>query len=1099
MPILLHFIRSFRYARKCVGLPSLVFAFSSTFLTSPVGAQEPPVLDVRSGATVEREIRNGEVHDYRLELAANTYLLLEIEEVEGDLEAELTDPREMPIASADGPQGVRGSKTLAVVTSGSVDSRLRVRPRVLGAIAGYYRLRVRDLRPAGEKDALRVRAVRALGEAQRLNSLAGTGSRDAALAKAREALSLWQQAGDEGGEAEALTEIGRIHSDSGNCEEAFGWFRRSLDKAVKSGYREAEAWALGNIGFCEDRMAEFPKAIASYGRTLAIWRELGRVAEQGFTLLNLGTAQFRNRELNSALRSYQDALALQVTARDSAGQAHSLSGIGAIHFQRGELSEALAIFEQALEISRSVRDVDALIQIEANIAAIHLQRGQLQRAVDILSRLLGTGDVQPREECSLFQYLGTSYLDLGEPEKALDSYQRSLLACREDNDVGRQINVQIYIGWTRQVLGDREGALAEYTKAQALSPEGLWTVAQFMGLGHLALDAPERALPFLERALALARKAGSPNQQTSTLLALGSAHRDLGENDLAAQRFTEAIRLGLEFEYPSAVAPGYLRRATLRRDLGDLFGARSDVEKALAIIESTRRNVAGQQIRTAYFASKQAYYEMFIDLLMRLDRLYPGNGFQEAAFDASENARARGLLDLLAEGRIDVSQGVPADLKREGYALAEEFSRVQKELNSNPGAERSRELRAKLDELSAIQEALDWKIRESNPRYAQVRYPVPLGEMEIRGKALDGCTALLEYSLGEERSFLFVVTREGLTSYILPPREEIAEKVRRLRQALEEDSLLTRRHLHELGFQLYQDLVAPAAPALAGKSDLLIVPDRALYYLPFEVLLTQDAGGRPYQDLPYFLRDYTITYVPSASVLAELQAIQAGPYSAESKDFVAFAPFAGSAGPEGGTRALSGDASPWKPLPASRREVLEVAALYPGKSLELLNGQAREEVVKGDPAVASAKRLHFATHAEPDERRPELSALILARREGGREDALLQMREIFNLKLAADLVVLSACQTALGKEVTGEGLVGLSRAFFYAGVPSLMVSLWNVTDSPIPDLMLDFYRYLDVSGDKARALQRAKLALIQRKSHAHPAYWAPFILVGKPR
>jgi CHAT domain-containing protein len=149
--------------------------------------------------------------------------------------------------------------------------------------------------------------------------------------------------------------------------------------------------------------------------------------------------------------------------------------------------------------------------------------------------------------------------------------------------------------------------------------------------------------------------------------------------------------------------------------------------------------------------------------------------------------------------------------------------------------------------------------------------------------------------------------------------------------------------------------------------------------------------------------------------------------------------------------------------------------------------------------VAAARRLHFATHASLDERHPEYSALVLAVQNDGIDDGLLQMHEIFNLKLSADLAVLSACETGLGKEVTGEGLIGLTRAFFYAGVPSLVVSLWNVVDGPTPEFMLDFYKELDRRGNKAQALRSAKLAMIARGGYAHPAYWAPFILLGEPR
>jgi CHAT domain-containing protein len=352
--------------------------------------------------------------------------------------------------------------------------------------------------------------------------------------------------------------------------------------------------------------------------------------------------------------------------------------------------------------------------------------------------------------------------------------------------------------------------------------------------------------------------------------------------------------------------------------------------------------------------------------------------------------------------------------------------------------------------------------------------------------------------LGEERSFLFVVTREGLKSYVLPGAGQIADRVRRLRTTLERENLLTRGIYHEVAFQLYRDLVAPAATALAGKSDLVIVPDRALYYVPFETLLGEEAGGRSFSDLPYLLRRYSISYAPSASVLAGLRVPRAEPVSPGRKRLAAFAPFAMEGG-RGDQPTRAGEGWNLVPLPASSREVSAIAALYPGSAVELFGRDASETNVRRNPAVATAERLHFATHAQSNERQPELSGLVLASAADKSEDGFLQVYEIFNLKLAADLAVLSACETALGKEVTGEGLVGLTRAFFYAGVPSVVVSLWNVADGPAPDLMLSFYQDLDRLESKARALRQAKLSMISKGTYSHPAYWAPFVLVGEYR
>jgi CHAT domain-containing protein len=204
------------------------------------------------------------------------------------------------------------------------------------------------------------------------------------------------------------------------------------------------------------------------------------------------------------------------------------------------------------------------------------------------------------------------------------------------------------------------------------------------------------------------------------------------------------------------------------------------------------------------------------------------------------------------------------------------------------------------------------------------------------------------------------------------------------------------------------------------------------------------------------------------------------------------------------TRSGSGvlDMDRWRlgRLAGSGEEVRRIAELYPRGSVALYTGaDATEEKLKGSRWLSGAHRLHFATHGIISEAQPELSALQLTRAEGSREDGLLQAYEIFNLRLGADLVVLSACETALGKQLTGEGLMGLTRAFLYAGAHSVVVSLWPVADdSATPDLMVSFYRRLDRSPDKSEALQAAKLELIRKKQYAHPYYWAPFILVGEP-
>ncbi len=422
----------------------------------------------------------------------------------------------------------------------------------------------------------------------------------------------------------------------------------------------------------------------------------------------------------------------------------------------------------------------------------------------------------------------------------------------------------------------------------------------------------------------------------------------------AAENLGEAITAGSEIGYQSVVALAYLRRAQLRLDQGRLERALADVEKAIGVVESTRRNLASDQFRTGFFAAKRTYYDLNIELLLRLDRRQPGKGYRVRALEATERARARGLLDLLAEGRIDLRQGLDPDLRQREDALSERISQVQSELRSGrTRPERIQALSAELDPLNQQWEDLGVEIQSRNKRYAEVRYPLPLSLGEIRDRVLDDRTVLLEYVLQEKSSTLFVITREEIKTYELPGAGEIAGQVRRVRRALEQDSLLTRRDYLEAAFQLYRELLEPAAGTLEEKANLLIVPDGALYYLPFEALLTEPAGDRGFRDLPYLLRRHPVTYIPSASVLAGLREPRPEPPAANRKQVAAFAPFAspGKAAGPGMAATARGAAAPsaptkgaarrwsFEPLPASLREISAIAGLYPGGALSFVGEQ----------------------------------------------------------------------------------------------------------------------------------------------------------------
>jgi len=1028
-------------------------------------------LPAQPGAAVERPIKAGERQAFRLRLGAGAFVLLEVSQRNVSLASRLLDPEGKEVAAGEG-RDVASTQIVSAITRNEGFYRLEITASGMPEIAGRCWIRVRDSRRAARGDEARVEAARALTEGRRLTAK----QERAALPRLQAALAAWQSAGDSRGEVAALGDIADCEGALGNKQAAFDWYGKARERAHRGGFLELEAWALSEMGFWSRRLLKYDQAADFYRQSLVLWERVGIPWEQASVLQGLGNVYAEKGDAESELHAFEKALPLAVASSDLAQQALALAGIGAGYYGQFRAGEARETWEQALDLSRRAGDRQTEAVIEQNLASAYLNQGQYQRALELFTRAVSRA---PASAGWIRLNMGNLYFELGNPEKALESYE---LARKAFAGAGPdEVTALIGIGRARQRMGDPRAALDEYEKAGRLMPEEP-SVPYSIGLALLDLNDPRQALPSLERALALAREKKNRTRETASLFALGTAHGRLGQPALAAECLSQAIALGNEIEYTSVVALSLLRRAQLRRDQGLFAAALGDAKQALDIVESTRRNIGADRLRIGFSAARRTYYDLEMDLLMRLDR-------RAEALNVSELARARGLLDLLAEGRIDVSQGLDPDLRRREEDLADQVSQIQRQLSAGdvpPG--RARELRAEFQKLDGQREQLDLEIRARNQRYAQVRYPVPLTLTEIRSRLLDERTALLEYCLGESRSTLFVVTKKGLSTYDLPPAKELAGQVRRLRAALDQESLLTRKDYLESAFQLYTELLAPAAKDLAGKSNLLIAPDADLYYIPFEAFLTEPPGDRSYGNLPYLLRRYSIAYVPSASVLAGLREVRPAVPSENRQRAVVFAPFALSRG------------KAFDRLRGSEREARGIAGLYPGSAVIFIGQEATDEAVTRNPVVAAANRLHFATHAKIDERYPENSALILAARPGSREDGLLQVPKIFNLKLSADLVVLSACQTALGKEVTGEGLVGLTRAFFYAGVPSLVVSLWNVTDGPTPDLMLDFYRGLDRHREKAKALQTAKLSMIARgETYAHPAYWAPFILLGEPR
>lgn len=966
-------------------------------------------------------------------------------------------------------------------------------------------------------------AEAAIAEGRLFESLGNAEALRKALDKYEKALALLPSLDDRPSVATALGHIGTVHYLLGEKEKALEAFQRQLQLWRAERERQKEvAEALYNVGLVYSSMGMASKAIEFYEQALLIRRAAGDRAGLASTLDSLGLAHLYAGEMQKASDYSNQALTLFRELNDRKGLANTLNNIGGINLTLGDYRKALDYFNQALELRRALGQRREESIALNNIARVHDLLGEAQKALDYHRQALqirrALGD-RLMEAASL-NNIGLVYDWLGAKDKALEHYKQALELFRAANDRNLEATALNNIGgFYLNTLKDSKTALDYYNRSLEIrralgQPIDLAIMLDNIGHLHNLSGDPRKALEYHNQALKIRQKSGHRLGEAASLNNIGAAYHALGELSTAFDYINQALKLYRSLGHRSREAVALYGLATIERDRGNLDQSLVWMEASLNIVESLRSGVASQVLRASYLAQRQDYYEFHIDLLMRLHQREPAAGHNFAAFEASERARARSLLELLEEARIDVEQGISPELKQRERVAHLRIARIQNQLiqtYSQPQPDRSKTeaLEEELKQADAAREQLRAEIRQQHPPYAELQYPAAPKLKDVQS-LLDDDTVLLEYALGQKTSFLFAVTRKDFLVVRLPTASDIGAEVEALRAVIAsrpQRSDFEKQIKHSR--KLFRDLLEPASKLLAGKQRLIIVPSGILHYLPFEVLLTKGedkalATMTPTR-LPYLLRDYAISYVPSAAVLSSLR--NRPGKSTAAKSFLAFAdPVYGelTESTPGLTHTNAfGDQSPWRlgRLIESRREVEQISALFPKDQVSLLlREQASEENAKTAGRFAQFRFVHFATHGLLNEENPSHSGLILKLdRPQQSEDGLLQAYEIFNLKMNADLVVLSGCETGLGKEVKGEGLVGLTHAFFYAGTRSLVVSLWKVQDRSTADLMVNLYREIGRTQTKSEALRQAKLELIQQGRYADPYYWASFVLTGDPK
>ncbi|MGH9752236.1 MAG: CHAT domain-containing protein, partial [Blastocatellia bacterium] len=834
-------------------------------------------------------------------------------------------------------------------------------------------------------------------------------------------------------------------------------------------------------------------------------RATDRHGEAG-TLNNIAEVHALLGEMQKALEKYNEALPLWRAVGNRRGEAATLNDIGVVYEILGEMQKALEKYNEALPISRAVGDRRREAVILNNIGGVYDDLGEMQKALEKLNESLplrrAVGDRSG--EAITLSNIGAVYQSLGETRKALEKHNEALPIIR--------------------AVGDRRG--------EAITLNNIGEV-------YRSLGETQKALEKFNKALHIIRAVGDRSWEAIILNNISLIYGSLGETQKAMEHYNDALLLRREVGDRNGEATALLGIARVEHKRGNLTQARQIIEQAVGLIESLRTNIAGHELRASYFASRREFFEFYIDVLMQMRKQNPAEALDAFALAVSERARARSLLELLKEARADIRQGVDSLLLERERSLQQRLNAKAAEqarlLNRKHTPEQADAAAKEIAAITAEYEEIQGQIRARSPRYAALTQPQPLSLTEIQQQALDEGTLLLEYALGKERSYLWLVSHRSIDSYELPPRAEIEAATRRVYE------LLTARpkrrtppdpKLIAQAKALSRMLLGPVASQLGGKR-LVVVAPGALAYLPFAALPAPEDKKRPAADYEPLIARHEVVAIPSASVLSIIRREMAGRERAAKSIAVLADPVFEESDPrltptKGGnssgktpsapapapaanaenselTRAIRAMNFPdaragFTRLPFSRQEAESIFALTPrGTGLKATDFNASRALALS-PQMSQYRILHFATHGLLNSERPELSGLVfsLIDQEGKPQDGFLRLHEVYNLQLNADLVVLSACETGLGKEIKGEGLIGLTRGFMYSGAPRVVASLWNVDDLATAELMKLFYQGMLKDGLPAgAALRAAQLELSGQKRWASPYFWAGFVLHGE--
>jgi len=878
---------------------------------------------------------------------------------------------------------------------------------------------------------------------------------------------------DVSGQVQALKELGFLFWNIGQIDKSTKSFQKALsltDESMpedkKELHNKVDISTFYKDGKRYRNQSQFQNSITSFTLAVALAQKINSREHLVKCFRQLGVTYWEMSDVEGFYKTTNQALELAKAIHHRIEEGRCSYNIGLYFNEIHDYSQALKHYEDALSIFQEMNKVSDESNCLVNISDIYIQLGNYEKALQNLTDVLII-DRQIDEDLYVamdLNNIGVIYRKKGLQAGKSEDLLKALTAFEESLFISRQIQ-------------------EKKVEVQCLNN---------MGTVYTDLNKYSEALRYMFMGLEIAQGLRDEEEVATILLNMGTVHAKQGRFEQAAEVFDEAIELAYQINEKSILWEAHAKAGLVFKEMNNFGAALDHFNKSIELIEDIRSKIHLEELKASYFGSDEridSYYNL-VDLFYHMSQEYPDQNHLKHAFETMEKAKARVFLDRLELSRIEFGRDVNPDLLDKEDELMGEISNINAALiKSGLDQEQKQELLNKLDEFEQELETLNRKIRLNSPSYANLKYPQSVSFEEAQASLPDGSTAYFAYCIGKDCSYAFVITRDKIKVFPLPPADMLREDVKDYLQIITDKNRLN----FKPGFELFSLLVQPGLDY--GVNRIIFIPDDILHFLPFETLLTQK------DNLRWLVQDYRVSYVPSITSYREILLRKKG--KNREKDILSFGnpDFGEHEGTKNSFANLSRDETRddfrLNPLKYSQLEVDKIAALFKKNRRDIYTKEKATETTLKRAALMDYKIVHFATHGLIDNRNPARSSIVLSLKDQSSEDGFLQMREVFDLKLDADLVTLSACQTGLGQFIKGEGIEGINRAFFFAGASSVLMSLWAVNDQASYQFMYRFYTHLRSADSIVDALRKSKIEMINSEALSHPFYWAGFVVSGK--